>query len=430
MWYALSVGLRRSRGVRFALFAGIFIACTFAARGQDPRITAESGGTNLQSPLANSSWTGGTSTQWSNAANWTLGVPGNNDTAFFDANFTSSNQPTLTANQQVGLVNMTSTVTQNVTISGGFQLQINAPAGSGIQLDNSAFTLTISTDTLRVQNDQTWTNNSTLAGNSLTVSSPTVNLNGKALTVTGVGNTLISGVMTSGGGSFVQNGTGTTTLSGANTYDGPTTVNAGTLLITGNSTGANGLTTVNSGGTLGGNGTIGGAVTVAAGGSLAPGLGGNTTAVLTEEGALTLSAGSNFNIDINGTAVGTGYDQLVSQNTVTLTGSNLTVHVGTTLSGGETFTILNKTSAGAITGTFLQGTQVVADNGYIFTVTYTGGNGNDVVLTFTGQVAIPEPGTWFAGALVVAALGFTQRRRFARALSRSRLLVRRLPSAT
>jgi autotransporter-associated beta strand protein len=377
--------------------------------------------------LANSSWTGSTNTTWSTATNWTAGVPGATDIAFFDANFTSANQPNLTGGATVGEVNMTSTVTQNVTISGA-QLQINAVGGIGIQLDDSPFTLTF-TDNVRVQNDQTWTNNSTLAGNSLTVSGA-VNLNNSALTINGVGNTLISGVISSGGGSIIQNGTGTTTLSGTNTYGAGTTVNAGTLLITGNSGGANGLTTVNSGGTLGGNGTVGGAVTVASGGNLAPGIGGNTTAVLTEQGALTLQAGSNFNIDINGTSVGTGYDQLVSQNAVTLTGSNLTVHVGTTLSGGETFTILNKTSAGAITGTFLQGTQVVADNGYIFTVTYTGGTGNDVVLTFTGQVAIPEPGTWFAGALVVAALGFTQRRRFARALSRSRLFVRRLPSMT
>ena len=40
---------------------------------------------------------------------------------------------------------------------------------------------------------------------------------------------------------------------------------------------------------------------------------------------------------------------------VTITGSNLVVTVGTTLSLGQTFTILNKIPEGAINGTFAQG---------------------------------------------------------------------------
>ena len=347
---------RQRHSLPFGLFLAVAGALLLAA-ALAPQANAE--------VTANSSWTGATSTDWGVAGNWTAGVPGAADIAFFDSNFTSVNQPNLNGNRTVGEVNMTSTVTQNVTIINN-TLTLNGVAGTGIQLDNSAFTLTIDSN-VTVANTQNWINNSTLAGNSLTVSGA-VNLNNQILSVGGVGNTLLSAAIVSGGGSVVINSTGTTTFSGTNTYDGGTTVNAGTLLITGNSGGADGLITVNSGGTLGGNNIAGGnaGITVNAGGNLSPGVGGNTTAVLTNQGQLTLAAASNFRIDINGTTVGTGYDQLTTNGAVTLTGSNLVVHVGTTLTVGQTFTILNKTSGGVATGMFAQGTTVVGDERYRF----------------------------------------------------------------
>ena len=69
---------------------------------------------------------------------------------------------------------------------------------------------------------------------------------------------------------------------------------------------------------------------------------------------------------------------------VTITDSNLVVTVGTTLSVGQTFTILIKVSAGAITGTFAgipQGGTVAGSDGTVFSVSYIGGDGNDIVLT-------------------------------------------------
>ena len=109
-----------------------------------------------------------------------------------------------------------------------------------------------------------------------------------------------------------------------------------------------------------------------------------------QTGALTLSSTSNFRVDINGTTAGTGYDQIQvnDRSGVTITGSNLVVTVGTTLSVGQTFTILNKVSAGAITGTFAgipQGGTVVGSNGTVFSVSYTGGDGNDIVLTVVSR---------------------------------------------
>ena len=73
---------------------------------------------------------------------------------------------------------------------------------------------------------QTWTNNST---NLLTISSPTITNGANALTVTGTGNTIISGVLGGGAGSLTKSGAGTLTLSGANTYTGTTTISEGTL---------------------------------------------------------------------------------------------------------------------------------------------------------------------------------------------------------
>jgi autotransporter-associated beta strand protein len=367
---------------------------------------------------ADASWTGGVNTTWSTAGNWTVGGPPvAGQTASFNSAF--SNQPNLTANATVGELHMTTGVGQNVTISasGAQILTLTGVAGTGILIDNpNAFTLTI-TSNVAINADQAWTNNS---GNLFTVSGTAVALGANSLTVNGTGDTLISSVITGGGGStLTKDGSGTLTITGNNTYDDATTVNGGTLLVNntaGSGTGM-GNVTVNTGGTLGGTGTITGTVTVNAGGTIAPGNGGNNTAILTT-GALTLAATSNFQVNINGTTVGSGYDQInVATGAVALTGSNLVVTVGTTLSVGQTFTILNKVAAGAITGTFAQGSTVVGSDGTVFSISYTGGTGNDVVLTVI-QAAVPEPSTWMGGALAIAGLAFTQRRRLRKLIAR------------
>ena len=362
-------------------------------------------------------WTGAVSAQWSTAGNWTGGTPGASDTAEFNSAFT--NQPNLTANATVGGLLMTTGVAQNVTLSAtAGTLAITGVGGMGVLVDNTnAFTLTITAGVMLTAS-QAWINNS---GNLFAVDG-TVNLDAHHLTVDGTGNTLISGVISgTGGGSIVtKSGNGTLTLTGNNSYAGGS-VDGGTLLVNntaGSGTGFGAVPVNNAGTTLGGTGTISGAVTVNQGANIAPGNGGNNTAIL-NTGALTLASSSNFRIDINGTTVGNQYDQLrVATGGVTITGSNLVVTVGTTLSVGQTFTILNKVTTGLITGTFAgipEGGTVVGSNGTVFSVSYIAGvGGNDVVLT----VAVPEPSTWMVAMLAIAGLAFAQGRRLRKLIAR------------
>src|SRR4029077_12649991 len=101
----------------------------------------------------------------------------------------------------------------------------------------------------------------------------------------------------------------------------------------------------------------------------------------------------------------------------TITGSNLVVTVGTTLSVGQTLTILNKVSGGLIVGQFAQGSTVVGSDGTVFSISYTAGTGgNDIVLMVVS--AVPEPSTWIGITLAIAALAFTQRRRLRKLIAR------------
>ncbi len=406
---------RQRHSLPFGLFLAVVGALLLPA-ALAPRANAEVD--------ANFSWVGGTAAGWNNPGNWSpSGPPGPGDTAVFNQLFFS--QPNLTTGVSVGTLWMTTGVVQNVTLSGPGTLNLTGLGmlGTGILVDNTnAFTLTI-TAPVSIGNSQAWTNNS---GNLFTVSG-NVNLNGSAVTVNGTGDTLISGNV-SGMGSvsdLIKDGSGTLTLTGTNIYAGGTAVNAGTLLVNntaGSGTGTGAVAVTGSGTTLGGTGIISGPVIVAAGANIAPGNGGNNTAIL-QTGALTLSPTANFRVDINGTTAGSGYDRIqVNTGGVLILNSNLVVTVGTTLSVGQTFTILNKVAAGAIVGTFAgipQGGTVTGSNGTVFSVSYTGGDGNDIVLTVVAA-PVPEPSTWIGGALAIAGLAFTQRRRLRKLIAFSR----------
>ena len=228
-----------------------------------------------------------------------------------------------------------------------------------------------------------------------------------------------------GSGALVKSGAGTLTLGAANTYSGGTTVAGGSLLVNGGVAGTSsgtgsGTVIVNSGGTLGGSGAITGATTILNGGNLSPG--GSPTAgstAILHTGALTLSSGSFFNVDLNGLTAGSGYDRVVASSIIGISGSNLSITVGGTLIPGNKFFILNN-SSGALPGLdmFAQGA-TVSSGGYTFAIDYAdNGDGglvpNDISLTVL--TAVPEPSTWIGGALALAAVGFMQRKRLSKRL--------------
>jgi autotransporter-associated beta strand protein len=149
-------------------------------------------------------------------------------------------------------------------------------------------------------------------------------------------------------------GTGTWTLSGTgHTYTGATIINDGKLALTG---------------------SLASAITVS-GGTFAPQ---GTPSI---RGALNVTSGGRFEVRINGNTPGTQYDRLTASSSVTLAGA-LEIQAGPGLVAGTNFTLLNKTGAGAVSGTFtgLPANTVFTADGYLWSLTYTGGDGNDVVL--------------------------------------------------
>jgi autotransporter-associated beta strand protein len=145
------------------------------------------------------------------------------------------------------------------------------------------------------------------------------------------------------------------------------------------------------GGTLGGNARISQSLTATSlGGTVAPGGGidGRGPGALTIGDNLLLVPLAKVEIELGGAQ----NDQLiVTGATIDLNNSTLLLSRinGFTPTTGQTFTLLSKTSAGAITRTFSgkpQGNTFTAA-GFNWTISYTGGDGNDIVLT-AGAAAI------------------------------------------
>lgn len=194
----------------------------------------------------------------------------------------------------------------------------------------------------------------------------------------------------SGPGSLEKMQGGTLILTGNSTYTSTTLVSVGTMLVNGSLSGTTG-TSVASGATLGGTGTIASEVLAAAGSRIAPGF----SQGILNTGSVTFVAGSTFTVELNGTTAGSGYDQLNVTGTVSLGGATLQVLEGFVPPPNAQFTIINNDGGDPVIGTFAglaQGAQFnVGANTYA--ISYTGGTGNDVVLTTIASV--PTMGPWF-----------------------------------
>src|SRR5207253_3149400 len=112
-------------------------------------------------------------------------------------------------------------------------------------------------------------------------------------------------------------------------------------------------------GTLFGAGTVGAlSATAPNNGAISPGFGGGSGAgILTATGFVNLASSSTFEVNINGTTVGTQYDRLnvTSGSSIQLNGANLNVSLGFTPSVGQQFTIMQIVGAGSRIGQFAQG---------------------------------------------------------------------------
>jgi hypothetical protein len=108
-------------------------------------------------------------------------------------------------------------------------------------------------------------------------------------------------------------------------------------------------------------------------------------------GMVTLASAKGLLINITGTTVDTGYTQLNVTGLVNLNGANL-VTIGAHMpSPGQTFVVVNNDGADAITGTFnglAEGATIpnFLGSSLSASISYTGGDGNDAVLTVNSPV--------------------------------------------
>jgi autotransporter-associated beta strand protein len=180
-------------------------------------------------------------------------------------------------------------------------------------------------------------------------------------------------------------GTGTMWMSGNQAFGGTTTVKNGKLLLTNSSTtGVFPGPIVDSSGTFGGTGLSQGTFTIGTGTAATAVLepGNNGIGTLTTTNALTLNSNATYKVELsfkNGTA------DKMKAGSVRLAG-NPVLLVNNIDSGalalGTNFTIIENTGSGAVSGIFkdLPELGLVKIGSHNFRITYTGGDGNDVIL--------------------------------------------------
>ena len=292
----------------------------------------------------------------------------------------------------------TNTHTGGTTVSEGVVV-----LGHSTDTLSNTGSVSISGGELRLGSNSDSVGTVTISSGSITGTGGTLTASSYVFTDSGVVSAKLAGIAAT----LSKSGAGTVTLSGNNAYTGPTTVTSGKLVINGNIS-TSSLTTVQTGGTLGGSGTVA-ALIVDSGGTLAPG---NSPGILSA-GNTSLLDGSTLAIEINGSTVGSGYDQLNVTGTVSLAGL-LEVSMGYTPAENTMFFILANDGNDAVSGSFDNapangGTYTLG--GQAFLISYSGDSiansftgGNDVVL-----MVVPEPTAAVLGCLGL--LGLLRRRR-------------------
>ena len=192
--------------------------------------------------------------------------------------------------------------------------------------------------------------------NSLAIAGGTLSLGSSTLTDTAstLGTTGTIGATISGTGGLTKNGPGTLTLTVDNSYQGTTSVTAGLLLVNnpgaGSGTGT-GPVDVSGTGTLGGTGNVGGSLTATGSGTVAPGSPISGTTVL-DTGAVSFTAGTTFQAQVNGNTPGTGHDQLNVTGSVTLNGATLSLSGTIPSSPSQVVVLISNDGSEPVSGTF------------------------------------------------------------------------------
>ena len=252
---------------------------------------------------------------------------------------TAASTGTLTVNGNFILASNTNT-TNAQTATGTFIINGGTANIFGAIKDDSTTTLGTSTTTLTLDGGTLDMKGNPIGGDGTPGNLAIDTLNFRSGTLKNVSQ------INNGTTGLTKSTSGTLTLSGTHTYTGPTTISAGKLVLDGSLAGD--LTAIS--GTFAPQGapSITGNLAIPSGGHLeaTPGV--------------TLTAGGN----------------------VTLAGA-LDLMPPPGLSVGDTFTLVDKTSSGAISGTFAgkaEGSTFSAA-GQNWQITYAGGDGNDVVVT-------------------------------------------------
>jgi hypothetical protein len=334
--------------------------------------------------------------------------------------FEGTNSATITVGSE-GIANKT-TVTGTTTFG----------SSVGLVLDASQSWSNAATTGLTAQGDVTGSGNLALRAGSSggIVLSGSVDHTG-TLTNNGAGSgtTTVAGVIGTNVTGVTQNSaTSKLVLAGTNTYTGHTTVTEGELVVSGNIA-ASAQTAVEVGGVLSGSGTVGDTI-ILSGGTGSPG---NSPGTMTVDGNLIWNGGGNYNWQIHD-ALGTAgaplgwdlYDVTGALDLTALTlGSEFNINLWS-LSGISPDTsgnALNFNPAQNYTWVIVAtdlgvvgfdadyfNINVVSTNGTDgFSNALLGGvfglqvTGNNLELTFSAPAAVPEPGTWAAAAVLLAA---------------------------